>query len=147
MKKEHYKIIHELVRILLRDEYLDFLLVYKKVPIWCVDIEGKEYNIIKNVDGIDLDCGLDMASELSLCLRLVIIDNDIDLDKTVWLLDLYNKCLDVYKDSRYNTFIVNYQDIHSQLLHDFYAARDVVEDLLFNLLAFSSYPVSIVPVK
>lgn len=147
MKKEHYKIIHELVRILLRDEYLDFLLVYKKVPIWCVDIEGKEYNIIKNVDGIDLDGGLDMASELSLCLRLVIIDKDIDLDKTVWLLDLYNKCLDVYKDSRYNTFIVNYQDIHSQLLHDFYAARDVIEDLLFSLLAFSSYPVSIVPVK
>ncbi len=147
MKKEHYKIIHELVRILLRDEYLDFLLVYKKVPMWCVDIAGKEYNIIKNVDGIDLDGGLDMASELSLCLRLVNIDKDIDLDKTVWLLDLYNKCLDVYKDSRYNTFIVNYQDIHSQLLHDFYAARDVVEDLLFNLLAFSSYPVSIVPVK
>jgi len=147
MKKEHYKIIHELVRILLRDEYLDFLLVYKKVPMWCVDIAGKEYNIIKNVDGIDLDGGLDMVSELSLCLRLAIIDKDIDLDKTVWLLDLYNKCLDVYKDSRYNTFIVNYQDIHSQLLHDFYAARDVVEDLLFNLLAFSSYPVSIVPVK
>lgn len=142
-----YKIVHKLVRILLRDEYLDFLLVYKKVPMWCVDIAGKEYNIVKNVDGIDLDGGLDMASELSLCLRLVIIDKDIDLDKTVRLLDLYNKCLDVYKDSRYNTFIVNYQDIHSQLLHDFYAARDVVEDLLFNLLAFSSYPVSIVPVK
>lgn len=147
MKKEHYKIIHELVRILLRDEYLDFLLVYKKVPIWCVDIEGKEYNIIKNVDGIDLDGGLDMASELSLCLRLAIIDKDIDLDKTVWLLDLYNKCLDVYKDSRYNTFIVNYQYITSHMLGDFYSARDVVEDLLFNLLAFSSYPVSIVPVK
>ena len=142
-----YKIVHKLVRILLRDEYLDFLLVYKKVPIWCVDIEGKEYNIIKNVDGIDLDGGLDMASELSLCLRLVIIDKDIDLDKTVLLLDLYNKCLDVYKDPRYNTFIVNYQEIHSQLLHDFYAARDVIEDLLFSLLAFSSYPVSIVPVK
>lgn len=147
MKKEHYKIIHELVRILLRDEYLDFLLVYKKVPIWCVDIEGKEYNIIKNVDGIDLDGGLDMASELSLCLRLVIIDKDIDLDKTVWLLDLYNKCLDVYKDSRYNTFIVNYQDIHSHMLGDFYAARDVVEDLLFDQCTFDSYPVSIVPVK
>ena len=147
MKKEHYKIIHELVRILLRDEYLDFLLVYKKVPIRCVDIEGKEYNIIKNVDGIDLDGGLDMASELSLCLRLVIIDKDIDLDKTVWWLGQYNKCLDVYKDPRYNTFIVNYQEIHSQLLHYFYAARDVIEDLLFSLLAFSRYPVSIVPVK
>ena len=142
-----YKIVHKLVRILLRDEYLDFLLVYKKVPMWCVDLEGKGYNIIKNVDGIDLESGLDMASELSLCLRLAIIDKDIDLDKTVWLLDLYNKCLDVYKDSRYNTFIVNYKEIHSQLLHDFYAARDVIEDLLFSLLAFSSYPVSIVPVK
>jgi hypothetical protein len=147
MKKERHKIVRELVRILLRDEYLDFLLVYKKVPMWCVDIEGKEYNIIKNVDGIDLDGGLYMASELSLCLRLVIIDKDIDLDKTVWLLGQYNKCLDVYKDPRYNTFIVNYQEIHSQLLHDFYAARDVIEDLLFSLLAFSSYPVSIVPVK
>lgn len=147
MKKEHHKIVRELVRILLRDEYLDFLLVYKKVPIWCVDIEGKEYNIIKNVDGIDLDGGLDMASELSLCLRLVIIDKDIDLDKTVWLLNQYNECLAVYKDPRYNTFIVNYKEIHSQLLHDFYAARDVIEDLLFSLLAFSSYPVSIVPVK
>lgn len=147
MKKEHHKIVRELVRILLRDEYLDFLLVYKKVPMWCVDIEGKGYNIIKNVDGIDLESGLDMVSELSLCLRLAIIDKDIDLDKTVWLLNQYNECLAVYKDSRYNTFIVNYQDIHSQLLHDFYAARDVVEDLLFSLLAFSSYPVSIVPVK
>lgn len=147
MKKEHHKIVRELVRILLRDEYLDFLLVYKKVPMWCVDIAGKEYNIIKNVDGIDLDGGLDMASELSLCLRLVIIDKDIDLDKTVWLLNQYNECLAVYKDPRYNTFIVNYKEIHSQLLHDFYAARDVVEDLLFSLLTFDSYPVSIVPVK
>jgi len=147
MKKEHHKIVRELVRILLRDEYLDFLLVYKKVPMWCVDIEGKEYNIVKNVDGIDLESGLDMVSELSLCLRLAIIDKDIDLDKTVWLLGQYNKCLDVYKDFRYNTFIVNYKEIHSQLLHDFYAARDVIEDLLFSLLAFSSYPVSIVPVK
>lgn len=142
-----YKIVHKLVRILLRDEYLDFLLVYKKVPMWCVDIAGKEYNIIKNVDGIDLDGGLDMASELSLCLRLVIIDKDIDLDKTVWLLDLYNKCLDVYKDSRYNTFIVNYKYITSHMLGDFYAARDVVEDLLFDQCTFDSYPVSIVPVK
>ena len=49
MKKEHHKIVRELVRILLRDEYLDFLLVYKKVPMWCVDIEGKGYNIIINV--------------------------------------------------------------------------------------------------
>lgn len=32
MKKEHHKIVRELVRILLRDEYLDFLLVYKKFP-------------------------------------------------------------------------------------------------------------------
>ena len=143
---EAYKIIHELVRILLRDEYLDFLLVYKKVPMWCVDIEGKEYNIIKNVS-VDLEGGLDMASELSLCLSLVIIDKDIDLDKTVWLLDLYNKCLDVYKDSRYNTFIVNYQYITSHMLGDFYAARDVVEDLLFDQCTFDSYPVSIVPVK
>lgn len=78
-----YKIVHKLVRILLRDEYLDFLLVYKKVPMWCVDLAGKKYNIVKNVDGIDLDGGLDMASELSLCLRLAIIDKDIDLDKTV----------------------------------------------------------------
>lgn len=147
MKKEHHKIVRELVRILLRDEYLDFLLVYKKVPMWCVDIAGKEYNIIKNVDGIDLDGGLDMVSELSLCLRLAIIDKDIDLDKTVWLLDLYNKCLDVYKDSRYNTFIVNYLYITSHMLGDFYAARDVVEDLLFDQCTFDSYPVSIVPVK
>ena len=147
MKKEHHKIVRELVRILLRDEYLDFLLVYKKVPMWCVDIAGKGYNIIKNVNGIDLESGLDMISELSLCLRLAIIDKDIDLDKTVWLLDLYNKCLDVYKDFGYNTFIVNYKEIHSQLLHDFYAARDVIEDLLFSLLTFDSYPVSIVPVK
>lgn len=147
MKKEHHKIVRELVRILLRDEYLGFLLVYKKVPMWCVDIAGKGYNIIKNVDGIDLESGLDMISELSLCLRLAIIDKDIDLDKTVWLLDLYNKCLDVYKDSRYNTFIVNYQYITSHMLGDFYAARDVVEDLLFDQCTFDSYPVSIVPVK
>ena len=144
---EAYKIIHELVRILLRDEYLDFLLTYKKVPLWCIDAEGKKYNIIKDVDGIDLEGGLDMASELSLCLSLAIIDKDIDLDKTVRLLDLYNKCLDVYKDPRYNSFIVNYKYITSHMLGDFYAARDVVEDLLFDQCTFDSYPVSIVPVK
>ena len=147
MKKEHHKIVRELVRILLRDEYLDFLLVYKKVPMWCVDIEGKGYNIIKNVDGIDLEDGLDMASELSLCLRLVIIDKDIDLEETVWLLDQYNKCLGAYKNPRYNTFKVSYMHIPSNSLLDIDAARDEVEELLFGLCTTYCYPVSIDPVK
>lgn len=142
---ELHKTIRELVRILLRDEYLDFLLTYKKVPIWCVDLEGKEYNIVKSV-GVDED-GLDMASELSLCISLAIIDKDIDLDKTVWLLDLYNECLSVYEDLRYNTFIVNYMNISSHELGDIYADRDVIEEALFSLFTYSSYPVSIVPVK
>lgn len=147
MKKEHHKIVRELVRILLRDEYLDFLLVYKKVPMWCVDIEGKGYNIIKNVDGIDLESGLDMISELSLCLRLAIIDKDIDLEETVWLLDQYNKCLDAYKNPRYNTFKVSYMHIPSNSLLDIDAARDEVEELLFGLCTTYRYPVSIDPVK
>lgn len=142
---ELHKTIHELVRILLRDEYLDFLLTYKKVPIWCVDLEGKEYNIVKSV-GVDED-GLDMASELSLCISLAIIDKNIDLDKTVWLLDLYNECLSVYEDLRYNTFIVNYMNISSHELGDIYADRDVIEEALFSLFTYSSYPVSVVPVK
>lgn len=142
---ELHKTIRELVRILLRDEYLDFLLTYKKVPIWCVDLEGKEYNIVKSV-GVDED-GLDMASELSLCLSLAIIDKDIDLDKTVWLLDLYNECLAVYEDLKYNTFIVNYMNISSHELGDIYADRDVIEEALFSLFTYSSYPVSVVPVK
>lgn len=142
---ELHKTIRELVRILLRDEYLDFLLTYKKVPIWCVDLEGKEYNIVKSV-GVDED-GLDMASELSLCISLAIIDKDIDLDKTVWLLDLYNECLSVYEDLRYNTFIVNYMNISSHELGDIYADRDVIEEALFSLFTYSSYPVSVVPVK
>lgn len=142
-----YKIIHELVRILLRDEYLDFLLTYKKVPLWCVDAEGKKYNIIKDVDDIDLENGLDMASELSLSLRLAIIDKNIDLDETVWLLDQYNKCLDVYKDIRYNTFRISYIHIPSNNILEYNAARDVVEHVLFNLIATYGYPESISPIK
>lgn len=141
------KTIGELIKILLRDEYLDFLLTYKKVPLWCVDAEGKKYNIIKDVDGIDLEGGLDMASELSLSLRLVVIDKDIDLDETVWLLDQYNKCLDVYKDIRYDTFRVSYMHIPSNYILEYNAARDVVEHVLFNLIATHGYPVSINPVK
>lgn len=113
--------------------------------MWCVDAEGKKYNIIKDVDGIDLEGGLDMASELSLSLRLVVIDKD--LDETVWLLDQYNKCLDVYKDIRYDTFRVYYMHIPSNDILEYNAARDVVEHVLFNLIATHGYPVSINPVK
>lgn len=141
------KTIGELIKILLRDEYLDFLLTYKKVPLWCIDAAGKGYNIVKDVDSIDLNDGLDMASELSLSLRLAVIDKDIDLDETVWLLDQYNKCLDVYKDLRYNTFRVSYMHIPSNDILDYKAARDVVEDLLFDLCTGNSYPVSIDPIK
>lgn len=141
------KTMGELIKILLRDEYLDFLLTYKKVPLWCIDAAGKGYNIIKDVDGIDLENGLDMASGLSLSLRLAVIDKDIDLDETVWLLDQYNKCLDVYKDLRYNTFKVSYLHIPSNDILDYKAARNVVEDLLFDLCTGNSYPVSIDPIK
>jgi len=141
------KTIGELIKILLRDEYLDFLLTYKKVPLWCIDAAGKGYNIVKDVDSIDLNNGLDMASELSLSLCLAVIGKDIDLDETVWLLDQYNKRLDVYKDLRYNTFKVSYMHIPSNDILDYKAARDVVEDLLFDLCTGNSYPVSIDPIK
>ena len=44
------KTIGELIKILLRDEYLDFLLTYKKVPLWCVDANGRNRRIVNTED-------------------------------------------------------------------------------------------------
>ena len=76
----------ELIKILTKEDYINFLVVHKKVPLWFTDEEDVSFYSIGSVEGVDFEDGLDMQKELSLGLLLVPNSGYLDLERTVKLL-------------------------------------------------------------
>ena len=104
----------ELIKILTKEDYINFLVVHKKVPLWFTNEEDVPFYSIGSVEGVDFEDGLDMQKELSLGLLLVPNSGYLDLERTVKLLDMFNRCIQVLDDNPWcHTFGIKYRFINS----------------------------------